>query len=112
LQEKQLQFSIVNPPVHGSLQISDGDAFQTVTTFTMADIYNSKVSYLHDGSETQTDQFSFTVTDGTTKMFSMQRDGRRGDISVPSPNPQVITLNVLVYIYLGLMCSNKTLKWL
>ena len=83
-------FSIVRPPIHGSLQISVAEGYQRITSFTMADIYNNKVSYLHDGSETQSDTFAFTVTDGTTKMFSMQRDGRRGDISVPSPNPQVL----------------------
>lgn len=90
-QERHLLFTIVNPPVHGSLQTRTDSGYHTITSFSMADIYNNRVSYLHDGSETQTDSFAFTVTDGTTKMFSMQRDGRRGDISVPSTNPQVLT---------------------
>lgn len=90
-QERHLLFTIVKPPVHGSLQTLIDSGYHTITSFTMTDIYNNRVSYLHDGSETQTDSFAFTVTDGTTKMFSMQRDGRRGDISVPSPNPQVLT---------------------
>jgi flavoprotein len=73
---------VVNTPIHGRLDLRYGDFYMPVTTFSMADIYNGLISYQHDGSETLQDNFSFTVTDGATKMFAMQKDERRGDITV------------------------------
>lgn len=72
----------MNLPVHGRLDLKQGDFYMPVTTFSMADIYNGLISYHHDGSETLQDNFSFTVTDGATKVFAMQKDQSRGDISV------------------------------
>ncbi|VDI42839.1 Hypothetical predicted protein [Mytilus galloprovincialis] len=80
--ESSLIFNVVNLPVHGRLDLKQGDFYMPVTTFSMADIYNGLISYHHDGSETLQDNFSFTVTDGTTKVFAMQKDQSRGDISV------------------------------
>ncbi|MCW1400982.1 Ig-like domain-containing protein [Novosphingobium sp. MW5] len=47
-------------PVNGSVQVSGVNA----STFTMADVSAGRVSFLHDGSETQSASFSITVTDG------------------------------------------------
>ena len=50
----KLTFTIHSGPSHGRL---------TRTTFTQADVDNSLVSFVHDGSETQRDSLSFSVTD-------------------------------------------------
>lgn len=92
-QERYLLFIIVNFLVYGFLQIWIDSGYQIIISFFMVDIYNNRVSYLYDGSEIQIDSFVFIVIDGIIKMFFMQRDGRRGDISV-------FLLNFQVFIYL------------
>ena len=52
----QLAFTVNAGPFHGRLNRS---------AFTQADIDNSLVSYVHDGSETQRDSLSFSVVDGS-----------------------------------------------
>ena len=110
---------MVNTPIHGRLDLRHGDFYVAVTTFSMADIYNGLISYQHDGSETLQDNFSFTVTDGATEMFAMQKDERRGDITVKtSPevytcivnsyyDDQMINLNCL-FLFVYLMMFNAT----
>lgn len=51
----ELTFTVSTAPANGSL---------SATTFTQYDINNSLVSYTHDGSETTTDYFIFSVSDG------------------------------------------------
>lgn len=53
----------------------------------MEDIYENRVSYKHDGSETTEDNFSFMVSDGTNHMFMMQQD--EGDTAPVFNSPQV-----------------------
>jgi hypothetical protein len=57
----ELAFTVTTAPAHGSL-LKGGNP---VTTFTQADINNGLIFYRHDNSETTTDGFSFTVSDGT-----------------------------------------------
>ena len=63
-----LVFELTAAPNAGTLDLLSGG---TVTlgvgdTFTQADVDGGLLSYTHDGSETGTDAFGFTVTDGTT----------------------------------------------
>lgn len=88
-QERYFLFIIVNFLVYGFLQIWIDSGYYFIISFIMVDIYNNRVSYLYDGSEIQIDSFVFIVIDGIIKMFFMQRDGRRGDISVFLSNFQV-----------------------
>ncbi|KAL5018413.1 hypothetical protein ScPMuIL_004135 [Solemya velum] len=60
----------------------------------MEDIYENRVSYQHDGSETVEDNFSFTVSDGTNRMFAMQQDGR-GDLTIGHTSPQEFGIEIL-----------------
>src|SRR5262249_57362352 len=57
----QLTYTVTVGPAHGTL-LKGGI---TVTSFTQADINGGLISYQHDGSETTTDSFTFTVSDGS-----------------------------------------------
>ncbi|MBW4580055.1 MAG: pre-peptidase C-terminal domain-containing protein [Tildeniella nuda ZEHNDER 1965/U140] len=48
-------------PAHGSLVLGA----TTVTSFTQADLAGGQLKYVHDGSESISDSFSFTLSDGT-----------------------------------------------
>lgn len=50
----------VSGPSHGSLMIGG----QSVSSFTQNQVANGLLSYKHDGTETATDSFTFSVTDG------------------------------------------------
>ena len=51
-------------PANGLLQL-DGSALSVSDTFTQADIDGNLLTYGHDGSETVSDSFRFTVSDGS-----------------------------------------------
>ena len=52
--------------MHGKILL---DERRQVREFTMDDLNENRVTYVHDGSETVADSFSFTVTDGTHDDF-------------------------------------------
>lgn len=56
----QLTYSVTTAPANGTLK-RDGVA---ASTFTQADIDAGLITYVHNGSETVANSFSFTVTDG------------------------------------------------
>lgn len=58
-----LTYTVTALPNNGTLKV-DGVALGVNGTFTQAQIAAGKVSYSHDGSETTTDSFTFTVSDG------------------------------------------------
>jgi len=60
----ELQFTLTAIPTNGLLKL-DGTALSISNTFTQADINNNLLNYDHDGSETTSDSFEFTVTDGS-----------------------------------------------
>jgi VCBS repeat-containing protein len=59
----QLTYLIGTGPAHGRLELTTAPGV-SATTFTQADIAANRVVYVHDGSETTSDQFTFTVNDG------------------------------------------------
>ncbi|MBW4429181.1 MAG: tandem-95 repeat protein [Nostoc desertorum CM1-VF14] len=59
----QIIYTLTNLPIHGSLKVN-GTALTVSNTFTQADIDNNRLTYTHDGSETTSDSFNFTVADG------------------------------------------------
>lgn len=63
---------------------------QLLTRFTQSDISNNLISYQHDGKETRTDSFSFTVTDGTHSDFYVF-----SDTSFPKRHPQTLNIEIL-----------------
>ena len=94
LQEESLLFTIITPPLHGNIEINRGNGWSPVSVFTMTDIYENHISYLHDGTETLTDNFSFTVSDGTNSNFAaMQQDGHDITLTEPQVRYQQIISN-------------------
>lgn len=118
-----LVFTITQLPVRGNLLYNNT---RPVVTFTMDDIYNNLISYQHDGSETSTDSFSFTVSDGTHNKFhvspdleSLTQQPQRVPINIFAVDnglPQMVinrgapTLMVLNTGELGFMITNKFLR--
>ncbi len=56
-------FDIDTFPVNGQLELTTNPGVGIIE-FTLDDLNNSRVQYVHDGTETLTDSFTFTVTDG------------------------------------------------
>ncbi|MGB6295513.1 MAG: DUF1194 domain-containing protein [Rivularia sp. (in: cyanobacteria)] len=59
----EITYTITNVTDNGNLLL-DGNQINFNDTFTQADINNNRLTYDHDGSETTSDSFNFTVADG------------------------------------------------
>ncbi len=59
----QLVYTIGTGPAYGRLELTTAPGV-SATTFTQADIAANQLVYVHDGSETTSDSFTFTVNDG------------------------------------------------
>lgn len=85
----QLVYTITAGTSNGTLRKS-GTALAVSSTFTQADIDSRLITYDHNGSETSSDSFAFSVNDGTgsasTGTFSLT-------ISAVNDNAPVITSN-------------------
>ena len=60
---QQIAYAIVAPPAHGRLSLNN---------FTQHDIDEGRLTYRHDGGESTSDQFSFTVDDGDGAGLGLQ----------------------------------------
>lgn len=81
-------FTIFQQPVHGTIDyLSDDGRYSPTITFTMSDIYENRISYNHDGTNTVQDSFEFTVSDGRNAMFMFEQDGAL----VTTNSPQVLS---------------------
>jgi len=59
----QLRYEILSGPEHGYLHLLiNNNTIKNVTVFTEDDLYDSTLSYSHDGSENNRDQFKFLAT--------------------------------------------------
>lgn len=55
-----LLFNVTSPPAHGILQIDRNGSTQNATHyFTLSELRSNQLFYLHDGSETKQDSFTF-----------------------------------------------------
>ncbi|NXX82532.1 CSPG4 protein, partial [Urocolius indicus] len=61
IQQSQIIFEIKKPPSHGNLKL-DVEPVQEVNTFTMQDVWQGKVLYVHDDSEFTYDYFNFSIS--------------------------------------------------
>ncbi|GKS64187.1 hypothetical protein YTPLAS72_14910 [Nitrospira sp.] len=59
----QLTYAIGTGPAYGRLELTTAPGV-AVTSFTQADIDLNRLVYVHDGSETTSDNFTFAVSDG------------------------------------------------
>ncbi len=83
-------FMVVEGPQHGALELVGDPITQTVSDFTMSDVYNSRLFYVHDGSEVMTDQFLFIVSDGKNPNFVVEQDGTTFMTSQPQVGHDII----------------------
>lgn len=60
----QIVYTLTTLPVNGIVQL-DGEAITLGETFSQDDINNNRLSYLHNGSLTNSDSFSFSATDSS-----------------------------------------------
>ena len=65
----ELIYTVTSLPVNGTLYLS-GVEVAVSDTFTQADIDSGNLTYTHDGSETTSDSFNFTVSDGAGESIS------------------------------------------
>ena len=63
----QMVFTLTAVPTNGALKLNTTD-LDVSDTFTQEDADNNLVSYAHDGSETTSDSFTFTLSDGRTTL--------------------------------------------
>lgn len=98
----QLMFRIEGQPVHGQLRVDhspDSDQMQERTimtgadevywTFSMLDLWQGRVMYVHSGSEDQQDFFMFSVFSANKKELPVSLKGNRlhqFDISISPIN--------------------------
>ena len=61
--DSQITYTVTSLAAHGEVRLN-GTALAVNDTFTQAYIGTSIVTYVHDGSETTTDSFGFSVSDG------------------------------------------------
>ncbi|NXX17147.1 CSPG4 protein, partial [Podargus strigoides] len=66
INQSQILFEIKEPPSHGVLK-RDVEPMQEVNTFTMQDVWQGKVLYVHDGSEDTYDYFNFSLSTSSEK---------------------------------------------
>ncbi|KAG8454257.1 hypothetical protein GDO86_000773 [Hymenochirus boettgeri] len=103
-------FTIVQPPRYGVIEKSvNGQSYRQTSTFTMDDIYQNRISYNHDGSNTLKDRFSFTVSDGTNPFFIVEE----GHKEIVTAAPQRFKIDILpVDDGTPRIVTNLGLQWL
>ncbi|XP_072320110.1 FRAS1-related extracellular matrix protein 3 [Eucyclogobius newberryi] len=84
--DKYLRFIVTQVPVHGLLLFNQT---RPITSFTKQDLNENLISYKHDGTETDEDSFSFTVTDGTHNDFYVFPD-----TVYETRKPQAMTIHI------------------
>uniref|UniRef100_A0A672Z8C2 Laminin G domain-containing protein n=1 Tax=Sphaeramia orbicularis TaxID=375764 RepID=A0A672Z8C2_9TELE len=84
----QLMFRIEAQPIHGHLRLDLG-AEEKDRTFSMVDLWQGRVMYVHSGSEDQSDFFMFSVFSSNKKELPVLLKGsrlHRFDISISPVN--------------------------
>jgi len=59
----QRQYRITTAPAHGTVRLN-GQVLGANSVFTQADLDAGRITYVHDGSETEADFFDYVVSDG------------------------------------------------
>ena len=84
--DDRIAFSITQIPLHGNLLYNFS---RIVSLFTQKDLTENLISYQHDGTETISDSFTFTVTDGTHSDFFVSGS------NLPTRRPQEMDLEII-----------------
>ncbi|XP_015220286.2 extracellular matrix organizing protein FRAS1 [Lepisosteus oculatus] len=109
-EEDSIIFTIVQAPRHGTIErTNNGQHFRQTTTFTMDDIYQNRISYNHDGSNSLKDRFTFTVSDGTNLFFVVKEREKE----IVTAAPQKFKIDILpVDDGTPRIVTNLGLQWL
>ncbi|KAM7077006.1 chondroitin sulfate proteoglycan 4-like isoform 3-T3 [Ciconia maguari] len=67
INQSQILFEIKEPPSHGDLKL-DVEPAQEVNIFTMQDVWQEKILYVHGGSEDTYDYFNFSISTSSEKI--------------------------------------------
>ncbi|XP_056136283.1 extracellular matrix protein FRAS1 [Lampris incognitus] len=107
---ESIVFTIVQVPRHGTIErTSNGQHYRQTSSFTMDDIYQNRVSYNHDGSNSLKDRFTFSVADGTNLFFMVEEGGKE----VVTAAPQKFKIDILpVDDGTPRIVTNLGLQWL
>ncbi|KAF7205299.1 extracellular matrix organizing protein FRAS1 isoform X2 [Nothobranchius furzeri] len=107
---ESVTFTVVQPPRHGAIErTSNGQHYRHTSTFTMDDIYQNRISYNHDGSNSLKDRFTFSVADGTNLFFMVEEDGKE----IVTAAPQKFKIEILpVDDGTPRIVTNLGLQWL
>ncbi|KAJ7334986.1 hypothetical protein JRQ81_012927 [Phrynocephalus forsythii] len=76
IRQSQIVFTIRNQPSHGHLRL-DVEPEQGESTFTMLDLWQDRVLYIHDGSEEGYDYFTFSVSTSSKKEMPPYLQGKK-----------------------------------
>ncbi|XP_071256392.1 extracellular matrix organizing protein FRAS1-like [Salvelinus alpinus] len=91
-EEESITFTVVQAPRHGTMErTNNGQHYRQTNSFTMDDVYQNRISYSHDGSNSLKDGFTFTVTDGTNVFFMVEEAGKE----VLTAAPQKFMIDIL-----------------
>ncbi|KAM6954491.1 extracellular matrix organizing protein FRAS1 [Aplochiton taeniatus] len=109
-EEKAIVFTVVQPPRHGTIERTvNGQHYRQTSSFSMEDVYQNRVSYNHDGSNSLKDRFSFSVSDGTNQLFMVEE----GDREIVTAAPQKFKIDILpVDDGTPRIVTNLGLQWL
>ncbi|XP_064356689.1 chondroitin sulfate proteoglycan 4-like isoform X2 [Dromaius novaehollandiae] len=67
IHQSEILFEIKEPPSHGDLKL-DVEPVEKVNAFTMQDLWQGKILYVHDGSEDTYDYFTFSISTSSEKV--------------------------------------------
>ncbi|NWV23798.1 CSPG4 protein, partial [Origma solitaria] len=79
IHQSQILFDVKKPPSHGNLKLNV-EPVQEVNTFTMQDVWQGKILYVHDGSEDTYDNFYFSISTSSEKIVSPYLQGNEQHI--------------------------------
>uniref|UniRef100_A0A3Q3IUW6 VWFC domain-containing protein n=1 Tax=Monopterus albus TaxID=43700 RepID=A0A3Q3IUW6_MONAL len=107
---ESIVFTIVQAPRHGTIERTiNGQHYRQTTSFTMDDVYQNRISYNHDGSNSLKDRFTFTVADGTNLLFMVEEGGKE----IVTAAPQKFKIDILpVDDGTPRIVTNLGLQWL
>ncbi|XP_062369704.1 chondroitin sulfate proteoglycan 4-like [Cinclus cinclus] len=74
INQSQIIFDIKEPPSHGHLKLNV-EPLREISTFTLQDVWQRRIFYVHDGSEDTCDYFNFSISTSSEKIVSLYLQG-------------------------------------
>ncbi|XP_060091973.1 chondroitin sulfate proteoglycan 4-like [Heteronotia binoei] len=77
IRQSQILFKIKEQPSHGQLRLDVEAEQEEESTFTMLDLWQGRVLYMHDGSEEGYDYFTFAISTSSKKEMPLYLQGKK-----------------------------------